>query len=146
VTGKADFTEDEWKTVLEGPPSAGLMVSTAQRGGTFREAFSIAKTYTEARQQHGESQLLDEITAAKPQIDRSRQHSLEERRTHSLQQLREAMGVLETKATPEELDDYRAFVISVAERVAGAKTEGDQPASDAEQAAIDEIRTTLGAQ
>jgi hypothetical protein len=66
MTAKADFTEDEWKTILEAPPSAGLVVILSDRGGSVRETFSMAKAYTEARQQHGESELLDEIVAAKP--------------------------------------------------------------------------------
>lgn len=144
MTTKADFTDDEWKLVLEGPPSAGLIVSTAERGGTFREALSIAKAYTEARKQHGESQLLDEILAAKPKVDRTRAHSPEELKAHSLQTLRDAVGLVEAKGTPEEVGDYRGFVVAVAERVAGAKTEGHDPASDAERAAIDEIRAAVG--
>jgi hypothetical protein len=47
-----------------------LIVVTAQRGGTFRETIAIAKAYAEARQEHGESELLDEITAAKPERDK----------------------------------------------------------------------------
>ena len=49
MTGKADFTQDEWATVLEGPPSAGLIVATAARGGTIRETFAIARAYADAR-------------------------------------------------------------------------------------------------
>ena len=52
---KADFSPEEWDLVLSGPPSAGILVATAQRGGTFRESFSIAKTYAEARKHHGNS-------------------------------------------------------------------------------------------
>ena len=40
MTGKADFTPEEWHLVLEGPPSAGLIVITAQRGGSFRESIA----------------------------------------------------------------------------------------------------------
>jgi hypothetical protein len=49
MTGKADFAEGDWRVVLEGPPTAGLIVVTAQRGGTFRETLAIAKAYVEAR-------------------------------------------------------------------------------------------------
>ena len=52
--------------------------------------------------------------------------------------------VLEAKASPEELADYRRFTLGLAERVARAKEEGDGPVSDAEQAAIDEISAALG--
>ena len=69
MTAKADFTAEEWKEILEAPPSAAMMVITAQRGGTIRETFSMAKAYAETRKQHGKSELLDEIVAAKPEID-----------------------------------------------------------------------------
>src|SRR5206468_8084055 len=71
VSGKADYTEQEWHTVLQGPPSAGMIVIMAQRGGTFRETIAMGKAYAEARKQHGAGELLDEILAAKPEIDRS---------------------------------------------------------------------------
>ena len=98
MTGKADFTDEEWHLVVQGPPTAGMIVVTAQRGGTFRETFSIAKSYVEARKQHGESALLDEIVSAKPELDRTRYHSPEELRQHGLQHLRDAVALLESKA------------------------------------------------
>ncbi len=144
MTGKADFTAEEWDVVLEGPTSAGMVVSAAERGGTFREAISMAKAYAEARKQHGESALLDEIVSTRPEVDRTRAHSSEELRDHGLENIRKAIALLTQKATPEEIDDYRRFVISLAERVAGAKAEGgDQPVSDAERTAITEITQAL---
>jgi hypothetical protein len=144
MTGKADFTEQEWATVLEGPPSAGLIVLTAQRGGSFRETFAIAKSYVEAREQHGQSELLDEIVAAKPAMDHTRYHSPEELREHSLQHVRDAVELLERKATPDEVDQYRRFVLTLADKVANAHREGGVAVSDAERAAIDEISAALG--
>jgi hypothetical protein len=149
VTEKSDFSPEEWKTVLEGPPSAGLMVAAAQRGGTFRESFSIAKSYAEARKQAGESQLLDEITAAKPEIDHTRFHTADELKQHCLENLRQSLGVLEAKATAEEIAEYKEFIKSVAEHVAEAHREGflglsGERVSDAERAAIDEISAALG--
>jgi hypothetical protein len=124
-----------------------MIVSTAERGGTFRETFAMAKAYTEARKEHGDSPLLDELVSSKPEMDRTRAHSPEELKEHGLQRIRDAIGVLEQKATPEEVEDYRRFVVSLANRVAGAKAEeGDQPASAAESAAIAEITEALGAQ
>ena len=64
MTERADFTQEEWELVLEGPPSAGMIVVTAQRGGSFRESIAIAKAYVEARRQHGESELLEEEISA----------------------------------------------------------------------------------
>jgi hypothetical protein len=142
VTGKADFTEDEWEVVLEGPPIAGMLVLTAQRGGTFRESMALAKSYSEARQEHGESQLLDEIVSAKPKVERFR--SAEELSGRGLQQLREAVELLERKATPEEVEGYKRFVLDLADKVANAHKEGGESVSPAERAAIDQVAATLG--
>jgi hypothetical protein len=144
VTAKADFTPQEWDSVLEGPPSAGMIVITASRGGTVRETFSMARAYAEARQHHGQSELLDEIVAAKPEIDHTRYHSPEELRDHAMQHIRDAIGALEGKAEPQELADYRSFVLNLAERVARAHSEGGEPVSEAEQGAIDAIKGALG--
>lgn len=144
MTGKADFTEQEWETVLQAPTSAGLIVSTAQRGGSFRESFSLAKAYAEARAATGASGLMDAIAQSKPKVDRARQGSVDDLREHHLGIVREAVSLLEAKASPEEIEDYRRFTLSLAERVAKAKEEGDQPVSNAERAAIDEIAAALG--
>ncbi len=144
MTGKADFTPEEWEIVLEGPPSAGMIVVTAQRGGTIRETIAIAKAYAEARQQHGASELLDEIVAAKPEVDHTRYHSVEELKQNGLQHVRDAVEVLERKATAEELDDYRKFVLTLADKVANAHREDGTTVTDAERAAIEEISAALG--
>ncbi len=144
MTGKADFTEQEWETVLEGPPSAGMIVITAQRGGTFRETFAMAKAYREARKEHGQSELLDAIAAAKPEVDHTRYHSPDEARQAGLQHLRDAVELLSRKATGDELSDYKRFVVTLSEKVAHAHREKGVDVSPAEQAAIDEIANTVG--
>lgn len=144
MTGKADFTEDEWKRVLEGPPAAGLIVAAAQRGGTFREAFAISKAYVDARNEHGESELLDEIASAKPQIDRHRFGSPQELHDNGLQTIRDGVTVLESKAAPDEVEGYKRFVLTLAHKVAAAHREHGVDVSPPEQAALDEISATLG--
>jgi hypothetical protein len=146
MTGKTDFTTEEWKLILEGPPSAGLIVVTAQRGGMLRETMAIGKAYAEARREHGESELLDEIVAAKPERDHTRFHSVEELKQAGLQHLRDAVALLGSKATEQEVEEYRRFVLTLAEKVANAHREGGESenVSDAEKAAIEEIRGSLG--
>jgi hypothetical protein len=149
MTAKADFTEEEWKQILEAPPSAGMIVITAQSGGSVRESFSMAKAYTEARKRHGESELLDEVVSTKPEVDRTRTGSVEELKEHNLQNLREAVAALEAKAEPGEVEEYKRFILGLAERVAAAHREGflglsGERVSDAERAAVEEIAATLG--
>ena len=148
MTGKSDFTDEEWELLLEAPPAAGLLVIASDRGGSVRESFSMAKAYTEARQEHGESELLDEIVSAKPEVDRTRAHSPEELKANSLAHLRNAIAVLKDKAGPEEVDEYRKFIVGLANRVAEARKEGfmglgGERVSDAERAAIAEIDAAL---
>jgi hypothetical protein len=147
MTSQADFTAEEWKLILEGPPSAGMVVITAQRGGLLRETVSMAKAYGEARQHHGQSELLDEIVAAKPAIDHTRYGSLEELKERCLGHLRDAIALLEGKAEPQELDEYRNFILKLSQTVAAAHREarGEDPVSDAERAAIAAIAQAVGA-
>lgn len=143
MTGKADLTPEEWETVAHGPTTAGLIVVTAQRGGTFREMLAISKLYAEVKRQPGSSELIDEIVAARPALDHTRWRSPAELREVGLQHLGEAIDVLERKASSDELTAYRSFVLELAARVANAHREGNVAVSDAEQAAVDAVRRVV---
>ena len=143
MTTKAAFSPEEWKVVLEGPPAAGMIVITAARGGMFRETVAMSKAYGEARAEHGDSELLDEIVAAKPEMDHTRYHSAEELRDNGLRHLRDAVALVGSKATSQERDDYRRFVLTLAGKVAAAHKEGGQSVSPAEAEAIKQITAAL---
>jgi hypothetical protein len=146
MTTKADFSDEEWKQILEGPTSAGMVVATAEKGGTFRETFAMAGAYTDARKEHGASELLDEIITHRPKTERVKAHSKEELKDAYLDEIRAAVGFVAAKATPAELGDYRLFVVTLAKKVAAAKEEkgSDGGVSPAEAAAITEIEGALG--
>jgi hypothetical protein len=125
MTKRADFNAEEWSAVVEGPLLAGLRVIAAGRGGTIRESLAVGQAYAEARRQQGASELLDE---------------------------RERLALVEAKATPEEVEAYKRFVVTVAEAAANAHREGGflgvggEQVSEGERAALDEIAATLGVQ
>lgn len=144
MTNQDAFTADEWTLVREAPTSAGLVVVTASRGGTFRETFAISKAYVEARADHGKSELLDAVVGSKPKMDHQHAHSPDELKETSLQHVRDAIALLETKATAQEIEDYRSFVLTLADKVATAHREHDLDVSPEEAAAIEQIRTALG--
>lgn len=150
MTGKADFTDEEWTLLREAPTSAGMLVIQSDRGGAIRETFSMAKAYTDARKEHGASRLLDDIVSEKPEVDRTRVSSQEELRENLLQHIRDAVALLARKATPDELDEYRRFLTTVANRVAEARREGfmglsGERVSDQERQAIAEVAEAAGA-
>ena len=99
----------------------------------------------EARAEHGESELLDEITAAKPEADHTRYHSAEELRKAGLEHISDAVALVQNKGTAEELEEYRRFVLTLANKVAGAHREHGQSVSPAETDAIQAITAALGA-
>ena len=145
MTTKAAFSPSEWQLVLEGPPTAGLLVITASHGGMFRETMAMSKAYAEARAEHGESELLDEIVAEKPRVEHGgRVHTPEELRDQSLGCVTAAAALIEDKATAEERDDYRHFVLTVANKVAAAHRERGRQVSPAEEQAIQDVTTALG--
>jgi len=146
MTTHADFTDEEWETVLEGPTSAGMIVTTAERGGSFRESFAMAKAFAEARQEHGASELLDEVVGHRPKTERVKAHSKEEQKEGYLTEIRDAVALVSAKATAEELGDYRQFVVTLAKKVAAAKEEkgSEDGVSPAEAEAITAIEGALG--
>jgi hypothetical protein len=150
MAGKEDFDALEWQTVVEGPALAGLMVLTAQRGGAIRESFAIAKAYAEALKEHQGHDLLGEIVEKAPQIAPKEFASAQELRDQAGERIRNAVATLEGRATPEELEAYKRFTLTAAERASEADKSGGvlgvggERVSEAESAALDEIAAALG--
>jgi hypothetical protein len=150
MTGKRDFNAEEWDKLVQAPALAALRVIHADRGGTLRESLSLARAYAEARQSGG-GELLDAIVSSPPALDPSTTRSPEQLAERADQALRDAIELLERKATPEEVEDYRRFVLAVADTVAHAHREGGflgiggKEVSDSEQAVLDQLAQTVGA-
>lgn len=144
MTEKSAFNAEEWATVVEGPAIAGLAVAAVERGGTLRESLSLAKAFA-AAQREAPTQLVQEIVGSAPTIDRSSLTSRNDLPDHAARRLREAVLVVERVATPEELEDYRHFVLEAARTVAQAHKEGGvlgiggRPVSEKEQAVLDQL-------
>ena len=84
MSGKADYTEEEWKQLLR-RPRAPECSSSRPDGGSVRESFSMAKAYTEARKQPRSERAAGRGHLDKPEVDRTRSGSGEELREQSLQ-------------------------------------------------------------
>ena len=152
MTKKADFNAEEWSTIVEAPLYAGMRVISADRGGTLRESLALGRVYQDARGKDGESELLDELVKSPPSIDPNEVRNAGGNiGALASERLGAAIGILEGKATAEEIDAYKRFVMTVAQAVAGAHKEGGffgiggKQISDAENQALDEISMALGA-
>jgi hypothetical protein len=137
---KADFSDEEWEALHKGVTGAGMMVSSSDPGfmDSFGEASALAK-HLAHESQSNQNELAREVAHAHGTgfgITSSR----EKVGAETIQSLRAATGYLETKA-PDDLDAYRQLVLGTAQAVAAAKG----GTSEAETAAIDQIKEALGA-
>ena len=148
MTTKSEFNADEWERVARAPALAGAMVALADRGGTFRESLALGKAYAAAKRDDGGSELLQQLVASPPSLDPQAVGQPDE----IPGQIREAIRTVEGKATPEEAEEYRQFILRLADVVAHAHKEGGvlgiggKEVSAEEQAALDRLSSTLGAQ
>jgi hypothetical protein len=156
---KADFSEEEWSLIVKGPPIAGMRMLVAEHGGHAREIAAIAEAYGTARGQRwsaggGRQRLIDEIVWESLRIDHPRFGSPHAVNTEALLKstgkcLRDAVEALERKAATGDVEDYRSFVLGLAQHVAESRTEGSHlgiggsRVTENEQAALDEIAAAL---
>ena len=136
---KADFTEEEWKTLQKGLTGAGMLVSVSDADFTdsFGEASTLAKTLATKSEQTDDPFVRElahvrgtgfGVTASRNEVE-----------TETRAALSASIGILNTKA-PDELGAYRELVLAVANAVAQAKS----GVKEAETAAIAAVQDALG--
>jgi hypothetical protein len=147
MTTKSEFNADEWERVARAPALGAVTVMLADRGGAIRESIALGKAYAEAKRDGG-SELLEQLVASPPSLDPQSVKQPDQ----IPEQISAAVRTVEEKATPEEAQDYRKFILRLADVVAHAHKEGGvlgiggKEVSAEEQAALDRLESTLGAQ
>jgi hypothetical protein len=139
MTTKTEFTQEEWEALQKGVTGAGFLMAVSDRGffDSFKEAGALARHLAEARK-GGSSELIRELAETRS-TGFGLTSSPGEIESETLEALRQAMHVLETKA-PEEADTYRNFVLEIAESVGKAAAGGEA----AESESLEKIRSALG--
>ena len=148
MTTKSEFNAEEWDRVAQAPAFAALAVIVADRGGVIRESVALGKAYAEARSEGG-SELIQALVESPPRLNPAEMGPADQLRTELPQRVEEALRTVEGKATPEEAQDYRDFILQVADVVAHAAKEGGvlgiggKEVSADEQAVLDELAGKL---
>lgn len=149
MTGRADFTTDEWATLRWALFSAAELVSLAGgRPGMAREMASVT-TMLQTAKDRDPSQLVRELAGEPPRTVISPDMSPGEAEEPVLGVLRAAAATLSSKA-PGELEAYRNFVVRLGEvaaeatRSGGVFGVGGQRVSYAEASALAKVREALG--
>src|SRR5689334_3673002 len=132
---RADFTDEEWKTMESGVTGAGTFVALADRSffDSFKEASALAHHLRDAHE-HSDSALIRDLATGhdRPFGLTASPEGIEQKTVAALEQ---AVATLTAKA-PEELPAYRQLVLDVAESVAAAA----KGVSPQENTALDRIR------
>jgi hypothetical protein len=166
VSTKTDYSAEEWKLVLKAPLMAGLAVVAASPSGplgVLRELFAVGKLVAETKSQaEGQGGFSNELLLAlvadlsspdgRAQLDAAELRGLatEQLRAHALDTCRTVAVLLDRKATREEADGLKRWLVAIAQRTAEAAKEGGflgiggTRVSETETAAIREIAQVLG--
>lgn len=148
MTTKSEFNAEEWDQVAQAPALGALMVILAERGGAIRESIALGKAYAEARRNSG-NEFIEALVSSPPHLDPRSMGPADQLRGQLSERIRSAISLVEQKATPEETQEYRDFILRLADVVAHAAKEGGtlgiggKEVTEQEQAAIDELRGQL---
>jgi hypothetical protein len=161
MTTKAAFSEDEWSRLKRGPFIAGLAISIADPGGpieAIKETAAALKTVTGAGESGDRGELVGELAKEVTAEARERKNPLAGFRPKGalagqeiLDELREVNGIVSGKATAEEANAYRGWLLAAAREAADAAKEGGflgfhaQRVSEGEQRMLDQLESVLGA-
>ena len=162
MTTQASFSAEEWTLLRIAPSLVAGGVSVADPSGIIgavREAAAGMTGMLDWLQQGSKLELLGALLADKsmPALpdtktmlgEGSREQQMANLKAAVLGRLREAAGLVDRKATPEEAAAYKRMVMAVAEKTANASREGGflgfggVRVSRAEQSFLDEVKSAL---
>src|SRR6187200_1991295 len=120
MTTKSDFTEDEWSRVVRAPFVAGMAISLADPGGPIEATKETMGTLKAATNPPSREQLLAEVALEVQAMAQQKQHPLKGYKPTKesppgeqvLDELREARGIVESKATADEAEAFKQWLIA----------------------------------
>jgi hypothetical protein len=161
MTTKAAFTDDEWTRLKRGPFIAGLAISIADPGGpieAIKETAAALKTVTGAAESGDRGELAGALAEEVTAEARQRKNPLAGFRPKGalagqeiLDELRGVNAIVSEKATAEEAEAYRGWLLAAARESADAAKEGGflgfhaERVSEGEQRMLDQLAAVLAA-
>jgi hypothetical protein len=161
MTTKADFTEEEWARLKRAPFIAGLAISLADPGGpieAIKETAAALKTVTAAADSTERGELVGALAREVTEEARHRKNPLSGFRPKGalagqeiLDELRAVNAIVSEKASPEEAEAFRAWLLDAAKESADAAKEGGflgfhaERVSEGEQRMLDQLAGVLAA-
>jgi hypothetical protein len=157
VTTKDAFPESEWIRIRRAPFVAGMAISLADPGGPFEMARETMATVRSATNPPSREQLLSEIALDLQDMTQRKQNPLSDFKLAKgsapgpqvLAELGAVSALVRAKASQEEYDAYRSWLVTTAGAAATAAKEGGFMGfkavlvSAGEQAMLEQLRSAL---
>jgi hypothetical protein len=156
MTGRDDFTDEEWTRLKRAPFIAGMAISLSDPGGPIevvKETAATLRTVTEAAQR---GDLVGALATEVAAEAKARKQPLADFKPKGalagqeiLAELAAANALVSAKASPEDADAYRAWLGDAAREAADAAKEGGflgfhaVRVSEGEQRMLDKLEVAL---
>jgi hypothetical protein len=159
MTTQADYTTEEWKSILQAPAMAGMVVMLTGQSGPFqmvKEMFAVSKALVDAEKQGTSNELIGAlVTAAKSVKPEDMQpvqrfNTIEEARAYALDRVRQVAALVDQKAPVQEAQEFKQWLASLGQKVAEAAKEGGflgfggVQVTEEERTAVSELAMALG--
>jgi hypothetical protein len=158
MTSKASFTDAEWERVRRAPMVAGMAITIADPGGPIEILKEGMATLRAATVPPSQEELLASVALDIQAMVQQKQNPARNFKptaaatagTEILDELRAVDAIVAEKASPEETQAFRGWLVMAAQAAADGAKEGGfmgfgaVQVSEGEQAMLDQLRSTLG--
>jgi hypothetical protein len=158
MTSRQDFAEEEWARLRRAPLIAGLAISIADPGGPIEVTKETMASLRAATAPPSQEELLVAVSQDLTKMAQAKQNPMGDFKVDKgvlagqqvLDELRGVNEILEAKATPEEAEAFRRWLIAVAKAAADAAKEGGflgfgaEQVSEGEDKMLEQLGDALG--
>jgi hypothetical protein len=154
MTSRQDFTDEEWARIRRAPLVAGVAISLADPGGPIEVAKESVASLRSATLPPSQEELLAAVALDIQALTQQRQNPLGDFKPRSgqqvLEELRTVNELVTAKATLQEAEAFRRWLVATAQAAADAAKEGGFMGFGAEQVSagekqmLDQVRAALG--
>jgi hypothetical protein len=132
MTKKDDYTAEEWAQLVRAPMVAGLAISIADPGGPIELTKETMASLRAASSPPSNEELLTAVSHDIMEMAEHKKNPLGDYKIQKgtqagiqiLEDLSATAAVVSAKATPEEAQGWRAWMVAVAQAAADAAKEG----------------------
>ncbi len=157
MTTKQDYTTEEWAGLTRAPLVAGLAISIADPGGPIEMAKEVVASLKTMRTPPTNDELVVEVSREIGELAERRENPIGDFRPKGpdapqqvLEEIRAVNSILQQKATPQEAEAVRRWIVDAAQAAADAAKEGGfmgfgaEQVSHGERGMLEQVRAAVG--